>query len=406
MTPDISANSGLVPWCVGQLDLIIGWLEKRTGWLARPHRVALVLAAIALTVAFPPYEHFGPFAPNSPWIQQALTWQIVHPFSAIPVAQFSVDKKPGEAGIEQHLYKRTYRITIPVICHYTGLTLKSFDALQQVTSCFFLLFAFQIFLAIFKDRLSAFLAAAAVAASFIGQWSFYNFDCFDGLAYFLLMLILRARRPWAIPLLAVAAGFIDERTILAMPIIYLFQEDAADSPPEQWTLSPNPLRIATAVGVALYLVLRWALGRHIGTMADYQGMCLWMLKHNGMLLPVAFLLLFKGYSLLVGTSALVVARRRDFRNALLLIASITPCVVAGIFVYDLTRSLCYAYPCIFLCAWIVTRDLDVTALRRLCLCAAFLSICMPTYYILLGIEPLFPVLRLFYDVYYVLRYMR
>jgi hypothetical protein len=378
------------------LDAVIGWLEKRTDWVDRQFILAPVLAAIAITIACPTYKRFGPFAEHSPWAAQALNWQTQHLLEPIPVERFAVGALPGGEGVMQYLRKRSYRVTVPILSHYTGLSLKGFVGLEQFTSCLFLLFAYQIFLKIFKDRLTAFLAAVATAGSFVGQWGFYGFDTFDGLAYFVMMLILRAKRPWAIPLLVVAAGFIDDRAIIAMPMLYLFQENSANLSSGQWTLSPNPLRIAILVGIICFGVLRIALGIHMGRMFDFSGtLTQWFLVHNLLIFEISLLALFKGISLLIGTSVLVIAKKRAFRNAFLLVASATCSVLAALYVADLSRSLCYIFPCIFLCARIVAQELDVTALRRLCLCAAIVSISMPTYYFLYVLNPLLPILRLF-----------
>jgi len=134
---------------------------------------------------------------------------------------------------------------------------------------------------------------------------------------------------------------------------------------------------------------------HIGAMGDRSGIITSLpLRYNAIVLPLALLLLTKGLSVLIGASALVLANRKASRYALLLVSSVIPCVLAGVMVYDLSRSLGYAFPCIFICARIAAQIMGITSLRRIVLCAATLSVSMPTYYILLGLHPLLPIFRL------------
>ena len=208
-----------------------------------------------------------------------------------------------------------------------------------------------------------------------------------------MLLSLWTRRAILVPFLLVAAGFIDERVILAAPVIYLFQGDL-NIRSFQEILLPNRLRIGTIVGALIYVILRVALALHYGSMGDRSGISLMPLRYNLIVLPLAMLLLFKGLSILVGTSVLVLARLRAHRYALVFALFAVPSILAGVLVYDLSRSLAYGFPCIFICARITAHNLGRENLRRITMCAAIASIFMPTYYILLGLHPMLPVFRL------------
>jgi hypothetical protein len=241
----------------------------------------------------------------------------------------------------------------------------------------------------------------ALAASFVGQWGFNDFAYFDGFAYFLLLLIGWTRNPVAIAVMLVAAGFIDERAIIAAPIVYLLQDKSAGSSLPKWTLAPNGPRVATIAGVAVFLGLRVVLGLHLGAMTDTSGIAghnglvnLNLLRNNAIVLPLALLLLFKGLTILIGTSAVVLAMRKASVYAALVILAVLPCILAAVAVYDLSRSLGYAFLLIFISARILAKNLDLTSLRRIALCAAVVSVSMPSYYILLGLFPMLPIFRM------------
>lgn len=322
---------GLFHWLLARLDALSAWIDRRATWILRPYVVTPILVGIAILIACPDYRRFRPYADHL-WAAEALAWQSSHPLSPIPVAQFAVRAGPNDGGIVEHLRKRSYRITVPLISKLSGLGLRSMVALQQLASCLFLLFVFLLLHRLFRDRVSAFLGSLATAASFFGQWGFNDFVYFDGLAYFLMLLTLWAKRAIFIPFLLLGASFIDERAILAAPLIYLFQGDLTVGSFQE-ILRPNRSRIGTMVGSLMYMVLRVALGLHYGAMADRSGISMMPFRYNVIVVPLAMLLLYKGLSILVGTSVLVLARLKAHRYALVFALCVVPHILAGVLVY-------------------------------------------------------------------------
>jgi hypothetical protein len=389
----VRGELGLSSWLAELLDAVSVWIEG-AAWLERPYVVTAILVGIAILIACPDYRHFRPYA-DRPWAAEALAWQSAHPLSPIPVAEFALRAGPTDGGIVEHLRKRSYRITVPLISKLSGLGLRYMVGLQQITSCLYLLIGFLLLDRIFGDRVAAFLGSLAISASFFGQWGFNDFDYFDGLAYFSMLLCLWIKRALPIPFLMVGAGFIDERAILAAPLIYLFQ-GSCTSGSFQEILLPNRLRIGTIAGALIYLSLRIVLGLHYGSIGDRSGISTMAATYNSIVLPLAMLLLFKGIIILAGASIAVLAKLKAYRYALVFGLCVVPNILAGVWVYDLSRSLAYGFPCIFICAGIAEQNLEKVSLRRIMVCTAISSMLMPTYYILLGLHPMLPAFRLWH----------
>jgi len=261
------------------------------------------------------------------------------------------------------------------------------------------LLVFVYFQNVFHDAVTVFLASTSVACCFIAQWGFNDLTYFDGIAYFLMLLAMWTHRAIAIPFLLVLAGFTDERAIIAAPLIYLAAADwdiRSAAPSVRQILKPNRRKVAVLAGAGLFGILRLMFSFHIGHAAgDLSGIGTMPVRFNAPVLPWAILLLFKGSFLIPGGAALVILRLRAYGLAALLFISAAPGIVAAVLVYDLSRSLAYVFPCLFIGAKILAQSVGTADLRRLTMCAALGSVLMPTYYILLGLYPLLPAIRLF-----------
>jgi hypothetical protein len=80
--------------------------------------------------------------------------------------------------------------------------------------------------------------------------------------------------------------------------------------------------------------------------------------------------------------------------AMLVLAGFLLCATASLMVYDLSRSLVYGFPALFICLKLLAETDNIRSLRRLSLFAAIISVTMPTYYVLLKVNSLLPILRL------------
>jgi len=396
-------NSERLSQLLQRLDAVIVSIDAH-GWAKRSFApIVLTLAVISLVTACPDYAHFGPY-PGVPWAAEAVAWKFNHPFALIPVAEVSHRAGASDGGIIEQLGKRSYRIAIPAAANTLGIGITTTLVVQQAAAVVFLGIFVLVAREALGDATSALFAGLMAATSFVGQWGFNDFTNFDGFAYLTLLLILWMRSAVCVALLTLFGGFCDERVILAIPLVWLWH---AARPARQELQRPQPLETRENPGAFQFArahwgllagflgfgVLRLLLGFHWHQMVDTSGMRFAVMKSNLLWLPLALFGGIKGGALLFfGAGLLMVTLGGESYLALVGFAT-APCVIAALWVYDLTRSLTFAFPSYFLAMCVLRRHMSRIEIRRLTFCAAFGCAIFPTYWVLLRVYCLLPVLR-------------
>jgi hypothetical protein len=147
-------------------------------------------------------------------------------------------------------------------------------------------------------------------------------------------------------------------------------------------------------GLIVFGVLRVWLGAEWGAIGNMSGvMNIRVIKNNMLWLPLAMAVGMKGTVLPIGLTLAAFVAARKPRVLLLFAFAALPVLAAAIAVYDLSRSLAYAFPVYFAAMAIIPSVLPLQEMRRLFACAALASAVFPTYVVLLGVFPMLPVWR-------------
>lgn len=386
-------GTSTIEWLSAEADKRCEWLVEHTAWTQQFLLFSLFLVTASLVVAWPDFRRLLPFSGHA-WATTALDWKIHHPLEKIPESLFA-GAGPRDAGIVEHLRKCTYRITLPLIAHVLGLGIKGATVIDFVASALFIPVLALNFKKTVRDPVALFLISLSVACSFIGQWGMNDAGNFDGFAFLLLGLAALARGPVLICLLVLAGGFVDERVMVAVPLLLLYQ--SAVRPEEMnwssmWRLTRQ--QRGTMIALGFFCLLRAIVAHHVRRSFDLSGVGFSVIRTNLLFLTLAVLVVFKGSFVLVGAGILSFFKRRASLTAMLVLAGFLLCATASLMVYDLSRSLAYSFPALFICLKCLAETNDVRALRRLSLFAAVISVTMPTYYVLLRVYVLLPILRL------------
>ncbi len=371
------------------------WVDGHSDWLRSPIRVGAMLSALSLVLACPDYTRFRPYA-ETPWAYAALAWKFDHPLEPIPLDRLAAEAGPGDAGTVEHLRKRTFRITVPLLAKLSGIGVTGALVGQQITSFLFLAVFFKLLQRLLRDVPAAFFGAVAMASSFVGHWGFNDFVYFDGIAWFLMLLVLYIPNAPLGSVLLFLAGFVDERAILASPLLYLALCSGDESGVGPG-LRPNGRRIGLVLGIVLYIGARLSLAARLGAIADTSGMNLMALRYNLSVLPLALISAYEGLSVVVLASIIVLMQARRWATIGLWLLPTAASVGAASVVYDLSRSLGYSVFLNVVLAFGILHSgqVQTTEIRRIALYAAIASLMLPSYVILLGVHPMLPILRLF-----------
>jgi len=343
--------------------------------------LTMLLAVLAIITARPDYGHFH-FG-GGPLGNAVMQWKFDHPLQPVPVKEMAAQMHENYFGLISHLEKTSYRIFVPLVAHTLGFSPTAALVLQQILACFFLLLTLSVAREILRDNLSALLAAMMVAVSFPGQWGFDDFLFFDGYAYFLIALAVWTTSPLVLAAAVLAGGLTDERVIIAAPLIYLWISvrhgmKSSDLSAKN-ILRPRAGHIGLMAGVILFGGVRLLLAHKWGAFYEASLVCQWdIAKNNTLFLPAAILTGLKGGIVIIGLAlALLLASCRYFLLSLACLCVI-PSLLATIMVGDLTRSLFYAFPAIFIALAVIAHQCGTNDARR-----------RVTFYALLG-SALFP----------------
>lgn len=380
----ISARSGLK--VIGQeLDRLFAWIEARK--LADANLLLLtgLLVVLAIASSLPNYSRFefgGGKLGNA-----AMEWKFQNPMSPIPVKQISAKEHDEVSfGVISHLEKRSYRLLVPLLAHTFGFGLKTALIIQQVLACLFLLLALATLRKFFQDNLSALFAAMMMAVSFPGQWGFCDFFCFDGYAYFLIALAVWTTSPWVLAAAVFAGGLSDERVIMVTPLIWLWisirNGREAGGFSVRSLLWPRVNHLALSAAVILFVLLRLYIAAKWGSLYETSDICQWaVIKKCIHFLPSAILTGLKGGIIIfLAAIALFLARRR-FALLALAVCAVIPSLMTTLMVFDLSRSLYYAFPALFMAMAVLAQQCSVSDCRKITFCAFLGSALFPTCYV-------------------------
>jgi len=167
----------------------------------------------------------------------------------------------------------TYRVTLPLIAYVTHLRGYAVVTIQYVANVAFLSLTFAA-LCTRTSRRVAFLGVALVALSHAGQtgntWIGYQ----DSIVHLCTTICLLTTGLAVVPCI-VAAGFADERFVLALPFVVLWHWIGPDpTMPPQWRKAVQ-VSVAMVVGLIVVIVLRHFLtvgiiGPGIGNVPPYD----------------------------------------------------------------------------------------------------------------------------------------
>ncbi len=359
------------------LDDLYARLRVRAHWANRLWLLAAFALLASVLVAFPHFRHYTHWQPT--WQEDALSWQIQHPLSPIPVERFA---RPGRdwIGLSDHLRKRTYRVTLPLFAHLLGLNLRGAQIASLLSAAAFLVFLVLHLRRLTPDPALLLLLSLAVSCSYVAQWGINDFFFFDAVGYLLLAATAYFRQPALVALLLVLAGFSDERAVLAAPLIYLLHAHPPLARLQLRSLfKPNRPQLGILFGCCLFLVLRLVFGHLVRRPLDMAEISLALFQHNLPFVPLAWVIVYKGSILIMAAGFLSLFTFGAGRFALLVSLAVLPGLLASVFVWDLCRSIAYTFPFLLLCTRALVESGDALTLRRVSLCGAAISLFTPTY---------------------------
>jgi hypothetical protein len=331
-------------------DRLIASAERAVSRPAWRAKVALLAFALSLYTAWPPYAELRAGSFHEDW--DAVLAQCAHPLT------------PQTHDPASHSAKIAFRLTVPALAYVLRLGLPGLLVLQHLA--LFGLFCYAALLAerATNDRVTAWFATLGLALTFPG-----NVLCsdlagfFDGVAYALLLAAMFHRGRLAVFALCLAAAFVDERGFLATGLVFL------------WHWTDRRLAAAVALAGATYLAARFVLGHFCGLHTPTSGTNL--LPEQAHRLPFALWTAMEGFWLPVLFAAWLALKGGQWLRTLPYLAASAVLAAIALSVIDITRSMGYLLPVVFVGLRELAHSRPLLSLRRLVLSAALISL-VPT----------------------------
>ena len=299
--------------------------------------------------------------------------QAAHPFT------------PRDYPSKTHLAKMAFRLAVPLLMHTLHLSLWHMLVLQVVLGFWVFYYAARLLEVSLGDRVAAALLTLGLSRTYFGYTFSYDlFGYFDGFGYAALLFMVGARR-WAVVFgLCLAAAFVDERVLVASPLLVFWY--GARQYDWQW---PGGLRWlvtrpATAVYAAwvTYGVVRLGLAWHyqLAIKGGLVGISALGFSAWRELVAAGLAESLKSYWLLVVLAVALLLYQQRYLVLGVLLVCYAPIFLGAFLVTDITRSLAFGMPVVFICLDFLGRFTTPTERRYLAATTVFFALLMPSYF--------------------------
>ena len=282
-----------------------------------------------------------------------------------------------------HQSKLTFRLTVPVIAGFLHLRTWGIIILQGIFGILLFFYSAKLFRKITEDDVTALLLTLSLSFIWAGRCSYVELrgGIFDGVALFFLVFAMYYKNPLLIFSGVLLASFTDERGFIASSLVLLFWGFMGG-----FTFRKlfNLQTIAVGTAWIAYFALRYFLIHvlHFKTIVGTK-LGVWCLVTQTSNLPGGVWTALEGNWIIILAALYALYQARKHFPALLLAGAIIVIMVVAMAVIDITRSMAYVFPALFI-ALLIIRHLkseSMESIRKMALLSTTLSFLYPAYYI-------------------------
>lgn len=343
------------------------FLTQKKNWIAYSVLASLF---VSLFLAFPSYDTFFTG-------QSIELWKPVLEKVQDPLKDMSADY-----GDSTHASKLTFRMTVPLIAHFLKLNTLGIVILQFIGGIALLLFVILITEKIVKDKIVALFTGLLVGSVYAGSTSFVELrGIFDGIAILFLIIAMYSERPFMIFILLSLSYWTDERAILASLLVLIFHLLRHSKKNRfNWRTLYAPFSVSILMSWIVYLVTRYFMITvfHFSNSTGGVGISVFLNQINQ--LPMGTWTGLEGGWLIVFFSLIALIAKRDYYYLLFFLVSIAVIATFSLCVVDITRSMAYLLPSIFIALQILAQNDEIGDIRVYCAIAMIISVITASYY--------------------------
>lgn len=333
------------------------------------------LIFLSLLSAFPSYDILNTTEMSSNW--NAILMQTDEPF---------VSREYQSGSHEANL---AFRLTPVVIGGFLGIkTVTGYIILQLVS----LLLLFGSIVMLFNKLLGrgapSVLLSASMAFVFIGNVLCSDYrGFFDVLSFLFLTISMLSNKPLIIFLSSMLGFYTDERALIASSLILVFylierEYETNRKASIRDVFHLNKKMVALVGSWAVYFASRQFLSVFFDLKTNSEGMISYLLLHASdhvNMLPFGIWTGLEGFWVIVVFAVLSLIRKESWISLFLFLGSQTIVIFVALWTFDITRSMAYLLPSVFISALILMRSASGNMMRYVTL-GTFVICIFPTYY--------------------------
>lgn len=331
---------------------------KKKNWIIL---LAIFLPFMVLFFSFPSYERI--------YTEFAEGWQAILKQAHNPFANYNYEPNSHQA-------KLTFRLTMPIIANVLNLGVKGILLFQGLLGIFLFYFSTKLFERITEDKVSAFLLTFSLAFICAGRVSFTELrGVFDGLSLFFLVVSMYFKNPFLIFAGVFLSSWTDERGLIASSIVYLFWMYSKDS---SGTKIFNKQTIAILVAWITYFISRYFVAVIFNLPTHTVDVLHYFIEQTNNL-PIGVWSALEGNWILILISLFILFKQKKYLFSVFYISTISILLFVAMSVNDITRSMAYLLPAMFLSLLVIKEVETKKIVRQIILLAVIISFIYPAY---------------------------
>ncbi|TAG52937.1 MAG: hypothetical protein EAZ27_11640 [Cytophagales bacterium] len=281
-----------------------------------------------------------------------------------------------------HAAKRCFRLTVPVFANIFGLKTWGCIFIQYVFGFLNIWLTYKLFIEIFNDIISATFLTISLVFIYLGFGAFYDLrGMFDTLAVGFLLLSMYFKNPIAIFIFIIMCAFTDERGLVASSFIWVYYSISSKENQISYSIfSINKQKIALISAWTIYFVLRIFLTQYFGFYTTTNNANLGIVLKLMNNAPLAIWSALEGFWLLLFPAFYYLFMSKNYYFSTAFAFSILISLLVGMSVFDLTRSVMYIYPSVFVAGMILNSKESIFMIQKQAYLILILCFLFPSYY--------------------------
>ncbi len=272
-----------------------------------------------------------------------------------PYINFKVDNllSPIDASPSSHEAKLNLRLTVPFILKLSTIQSSEYRFLflmviKWLLGAYFFYLLYRFAVTYFHSRSVQFLTVVSFVTIYVGKSFVNGIMWFDEFAFFFITMALFSRR-WLIIFVSILlAVFVDERAFLSSLLVYVYKLYDVGSFTVRSLAHPLKQQNAILFAIAFALLIRIYLFHFhdLYVPVSEDGIIFFDYVRNGKidLLIIGIFAAFKSLWFFIFLCLLFLYQQKKYIVAFLFCLSICLILVASMSVWDLTRSINFAFP--------------------------------------------------------------